>query len=230
MNTSEEYYSKLYLLQNEVLKHLESIQSTFYLTGGTALSRVYLNHRYSDDLDLFLNFSPYFEKEISLIKEQLTSVYGDYFKIQIDQDYFKRFFVIKDNIELKLEFINDVPYRVGELQSDIIYYKIDSWQNILSNKISALSRKAEKDIIDILFLSYKYNFNWSEIIDDAKQKDNWVEDIKFSKYFDDFNYISNILFIREVDKAELIKDIKKMTVDIIKGSENSLKKRIKNKD
>lgn len=27
----------------------------FYLTGGTALSRYYLNHRYSDDLDLFLN-------------------------------------------------------------------------------------------------------------------------------------------------------------------------------
>jgi predicted nucleotidyltransferase component of viral defense system len=27
----------------------------FYLTGGTALSRAYLNHRYSDDLDFFVN-------------------------------------------------------------------------------------------------------------------------------------------------------------------------------
>jgi len=27
----------------------------FYLTGGTALSRGYFNHRYSDDLDLFVN-------------------------------------------------------------------------------------------------------------------------------------------------------------------------------
>ncbi|MCD4795127.1 MAG: nucleotidyl transferase AbiEii/AbiGii toxin family protein [Bacteroidales bacterium] len=27
----------------------------FYLTGGTALVRFYLNHRYSEDLDFFVN-------------------------------------------------------------------------------------------------------------------------------------------------------------------------------
>ena len=181
---SKQYYNKLYVLQDEVLKHLESINSSFYLTGGTALSRVYLHHRYSDDLDLFLNFSPVFEKEVDKVKIHLSGIYKDNFRIQMDQDYFKRFFVIENNIELKLEFINDVSYRSEELVSDSIYYKIDSWQNILSNKITALSRKMEKDVIDILFLSYKYDFNWGHIIDEAKQKDNWVEEIKFSKYFE----------------------------------------------
>ncbi len=171
-----------------------------------------------------MNFNPDFEKEIARIKVYFTSIYNDNFKIQIDQDYFKRFFVTHDDIELKLEFINDVPYRVGELQSNAIYNKIDSWQNILTNKISAIPRKLEKDIIDILFLSYRYNFNWNEMIDHAKQKDNWVEDIRFSKYFDDFNHISNVLFIEEVNKEKLITDIKLMARDILEGTENSLKK------
>ena len=82
----------------------------------------------------------------------------------------------------------------------------------------------EKDIIDILFLSYQYNFNWTEMIDHAKQKDNWVEEIRFSKYFDDFNYISDVLFIDEVNKENLIRDIKLMARDILEGRDNSLKK------
>ena len=221
---SKQYYNKLYVLQDEVLKHLESINSSFYLTGGTALSRVYLHHRYSDDLDLFLNFSPVFEKEVDKVKIHLSGIYKDNFRIQMDQDYFKRFFVIENNIELKLEFINDVSYRSEELVSDSIYYKIDSWQNILSNKITALSRKMEKDVIDILFLSYKYDFNWGHIIDEAKQKDNWVEEIKFSKYFDDFNYINDVAFIEPVNKDDLLKDIKRMAKDILTDADNSLKK------
>jgi len=32
----------------------------FYLTGGTAVSRAYLQHRFSDDLDLFVNYDKRF--------------------------------------------------------------------------------------------------------------------------------------------------------------------------
>jgi predicted nucleotidyltransferase component of viral defense system len=44
-----------YKLQDKFLKEFfsESFASDFYLTGGTALSRFYLNHRLSDDIDLF---------------------------------------------------------------------------------------------------------------------------------------------------------------------------------
>ena len=52
----EEYYlNKLYPLQDRVLRIIETQNQGFYLTGGTALSRFYLNHRYSDDLDFFVN-------------------------------------------------------------------------------------------------------------------------------------------------------------------------------
>ena len=46
-------YIALYALQDEVLETVFEEPSGFYLTGGTALSRYYLNHRYSDDLDFF---------------------------------------------------------------------------------------------------------------------------------------------------------------------------------
>jgi predicted nucleotidyltransferase component of viral defense system len=49
------YYNKLYPLQDQILKLIGEIETGFYLTGGTAASRGYLNHRLSDDLDLFVN-------------------------------------------------------------------------------------------------------------------------------------------------------------------------------
>ena len=45
------YKDTLYPLQDKVLKLIDSLQTPFYLTGGTALSRCYFNHRYSYDLD-----------------------------------------------------------------------------------------------------------------------------------------------------------------------------------
>jgi predicted nucleotidyltransferase component of viral defense system len=49
------YLNSLYPLQDSVLNTLSKLKIDFYLTGGTALGRHYLKHRYSDDLDFFLN-------------------------------------------------------------------------------------------------------------------------------------------------------------------------------
>jgi predicted nucleotidyltransferase component of viral defense system len=52
----DDFYShKLYPFQDEVLKIINRLETGFYLTGGTAASRGYLHHRYSDDLDFFVN-------------------------------------------------------------------------------------------------------------------------------------------------------------------------------
>jgi len=40
---------------DKVLALIRRTDTAFYLTGGTALGRHYLHHRYSDDLDLFVN-------------------------------------------------------------------------------------------------------------------------------------------------------------------------------
>ena len=86
----DNYYSdKLYPFQDEVLGAIQSLKSGFYLTGGTALGRCYLNHRYSDDLDFF---------------------------------------------------VNDVPFHAGPVEMKNGFGRVDSWRNILSNKICAMSR------------------------------------------------------------------------------------------
>ena len=45
------YQNTLYQLQDKVLEMVGKLPVEFYLTGSTALSRTYLHHRYSDDLD-----------------------------------------------------------------------------------------------------------------------------------------------------------------------------------
>jgi predicted nucleotidyltransferase component of viral defense system len=65
-------YNELYKFQNKVLLEIGKLDSPFYLTGGTALSRYYLNHRWSDDLDFFVNgidsFSKWIERFIQTFK------------------------------------------------------------------------------------------------------------------------------------------------------------------
>ena len=53
-------YEHIYKFQDSVLGDVNSLHSGFYLTGGTAVSRGYLNHRFSDDLDFFMNDDPRF--------------------------------------------------------------------------------------------------------------------------------------------------------------------------
>jgi len=46
------FFERLYPLQDAVLGVLSAVKTGFYLTGGTAASRGYLSHRFSENLDL----------------------------------------------------------------------------------------------------------------------------------------------------------------------------------
>ena len=54
MNSYKKDYNRLYLLQDKFFKLWVHLDLPFYLTGGTALGRFYLNHRYSEDMDFFV--------------------------------------------------------------------------------------------------------------------------------------------------------------------------------
>ena len=49
------YFEILYPFQDRVLQMLSGLETGFYLSGGTAASRGYLDHRFSDDLGLFVD-------------------------------------------------------------------------------------------------------------------------------------------------------------------------------
>ena len=74
MNVSEKYFEeKLYPLQNGVLNLVQKAETRFFLTGGTALSRYYTHHRYSDDLDLFVINAPKLKPRFSNLKNYLDA-------------------------------------------------------------------------------------------------------------------------------------------------------------
>ena len=77
MNSSPDYYrEKLYPFQDGILKIVKELELPFYLTGGTALSRFYYNHRFSDNLDLFVNNDSEYRNFVTCFWEYLEKNSG----------------------------------------------------------------------------------------------------------------------------------------------------------
>ncbi len=186
------YRDKIYPLQDKILKVLEELDLDFYLTGGTALSRCYLQHRYSDDLDLFVNNLPAFKNQCK--KKWPVD-------ITTTSDSFLRYFIeAGGNVSIKIDFVNDVPFHYGKIETCSIFHRVDNWRNILSNKICALSRLEIKDLVDIIYISQKYAFDWERIVSEAKEKDLWVDPLEICRMINEFNLdlLSDIKWIKEL--------------------------------
>lgn len=218
------YLNSIYPLQDMVLQLFTANNIRHYLTGGTALSRVFLDHRYSDDLDFFLNNDPDFEAEsdraISLLQDNFEQV-----SVENRQLHFGRVFITKDNITLKLDFVNDVSHHFNGFENMTIYHKVDNPLNILSNKIAALNRQAAKDIADILFICQLYSFTWPAMINDAAKKDNWVNEVDVLtaiKTFDLNKLVTEVIWIRPPEPGTFSEAVKKICFDVASAGANSL--------
>lgn len=160
------YNDTLYPLQDKVLKLIDTLQIPFYLTGGTALSRCYFNHRYSDDLDFFVNKDPNFIKYSELLIANLAKEFEVETIIKSES-----YVSLKTNKILKIDLVNDVLFRFGELQKQEIFSKVDNIENILSNKLSALiSRDEAKDVVDIWIIAKSNKIDWKDIFLSANSK------------------------------------------------------------
>ncbi|MBX2955264.1 MAG: nucleotidyl transferase AbiEii/AbiGii toxin family protein [Cyclobacteriaceae bacterium] len=221
---SEAFYrERLYPLQDEVLTVVGKTGSSFYLTGGTAVSRFMLNHRYSDDLDFFLNRSDRFRQEVEVQIEQLRSC-GEV-NLSFRSEDFMRIFLTRNEVQLKLEFVNDVKFRVGLPVRRESGFLIDTWQNILSNKITALSRNAAKDFADVLFLALNYSFNWEEMINSAKEKDAWVAEHEVANMLLGFDVknLAEVSFAQHIPVTKITHDYFRILArDAFNGFDNSL--------
>ena len=219
------YLNRLYPFQDEILSGINTLDVDFYLSGGTALGRCFLKHRYSDDLDLFLNDHPNFKHQsetiITLLNEKSFQC-----TISITTDSFLRIFINHDDLVLKIDFINDVPFHFGNFEHFDFFGNVDNWRNILSNKICALSRMEPKDYADILFISQKYEFNWEDVIEEAKKKDLWVEPVAISKMIKEFpvKFLNPIKWITPPDLKLAASSFSIISKDILKGFDNSIKK------
>jgi predicted nucleotidyltransferase component of viral defense system len=216
------YIDKLYPFQDEILKIIEDLNLEFYLTGGTALGRCYLNHRYSDDLDFFVNDNDNFKTECNAAIKALK----DRWKCDIaaTSGTFARIFLKTRDITLKVDFVNDVPDHFGEIKRFALFHRIDSWRNILSNKLCALSRLEVKDIVDIVFIAKNYAFDWETIVGEARSKDLWIDPIEICRIIDQFpiDRLATIKWTKAPNIKEISEQLKTVHIDIFNGRENSL--------
>jgi predicted nucleotidyltransferase component of viral defense system len=176
---SQYYEENLYPLQNGVLRTVNNCGTQFFLTGGTALGRAYYHHRYSDDLDFFVNADPDYHEQVDTIFSKLRD---DGFLLDTDRGFISRkdFVSInlrwkKDDTALKLDFVNDTVPHFGDIIKTDLFDRTDSIRNILSNKLTALFRFAAKDVADIREIALHESVDWVQIIHEARTKEAGIE-------------------------------------------------------
>ena len=219
---SQYYEENLYPLQDGVMNILQHSGTAFFLTGGTALSRAYYNHRYSDDLDFFVNQSKTFDDQVNII---LTLLQENGYTWDTNNEYTraKDFMTLKvrKNSEtlLKLDFVNDLVPHFGEIKETNLFYRTDSIRNMLSNKLSAIFRYAAKDIVDIREIALHETVDWSTIINEARNKEAGLELVYISEILTSMpqSEFETISWTKKPSWQEFRDDINKIVYEMMSG-------------
>jgi predicted nucleotidyltransferase component of viral defense system len=203
----------------------------FYLTGGTALSRFYFRHRYSDDLDYFVNSDPDFPESLKRLMldfergEKRGEWTIDRARLRKERDFARVTLVHPADMEvsLKLDFVNDLPLRFGAFM-ETEFGKIDSWENILSNKLAALFRFEPKDVADIWMISKNKPFEWRELFSQAKQKENSVDPVEAARIISTFpsEMTEIIKWAIPLETEKFLGELKDIGRDMLNGVKNTL--------
>lgn len=215
-------YANLYALQDEVLAAVFEEPVGFYLTGGTALSRFYLNHRYSDDLDFFSHDIAVFADAFRFMYARLLPHWPD-LSIEVDARDFKRLRISTQETELKLDFVADRVQRIG-LPVKIGGAYVDTVRNILSNKLCAVMGRDEgRDIADIVHISKARAFSWDWILNEALQKESFqLEALVFRLDTFPMKMLATVPFVDTVSIDAYADALKIISADMWDRAENRL--------
>ena len=129
------------------------LSKVYYLSGGTALSAFYLQHRRSEDLDFFTGDLVPLEMILGFI-HALPGVTN----VQFDRKFDRRIFLLElgDNRAIKTEFTL-YPFPRLEKHTLVEGVLIDSLQDILTNKVMALTDRMDvKDYVDVYCAALKH--------------------------------------------------------------------------
>jgi len=219
---SQYYEENLYPLQDGVMNILQHSGTDFFLTGGTALSRAYYNHRYSDDLDFFVNQSLTYDDQLNKV---LALLQENGYNWDANKEYTraKGFTTLKvrknSDTLLKLDFVNDLVPHYGEIIETDLFYRTDSIRNMLSNKLSAIFRYAPKDIADIREIALHETVDWSTVITEARNKEAGLELVYISEILTSMpeSEFETVVWIKKPDWKEFRSDIDRIVYEMISG-------------
>lgn len=178
---------------------------------------------------MFVNHDPRYTEWIQIIYDKLLQA-ADTGQFLLDTNRVNRaenltqIFLQKEDFFLKLDFINDVAVHHGSFENNPILGRIDGWQNILSNKLAALSRLEIKDFVDIWIIAKNKHFNWRTIFEQAKQKDAGLDPIMLYELMRSIppESLDLIKWSSQIDSTHLLHDIHTIAEDLILGRDNTL--------
>jgi len=197
----EFYFRVLYPAQDKILEIVsEEFGNAFYLTGGTALSRFYFEHRLSEDLDFFTA-----NEKISLVIPILVKlIENSGYKVEVETSstVFGRLFVKPERDSyLKIDLVKEPS--LGGIKKEKGFW-IDSLLNIGVNKITAFEDRAElKDVIDLYFLLTEGELSLDQLFElaDRKRKPVPYENLLA---INTFGLSGSVLMMREISNENLI--------------------------
>ncbi|MBI2988263.1 MAG: nucleotidyl transferase AbiEii/AbiGii toxin family protein [Deltaproteobacteria bacterium] len=160
-------------LQWEFLSFFFQGAPPFFLTGGTALSAFYLQHRYSEDLDLFTLDSDAFDRVPLYVADITTKLAVSAASLQTAPQ-FRRYRLSREGESVIVDFVREVVPQISEEKNRFNGIVVDTLDDITANKICTVISRAEvKDYIDLYFLA-RAGYQLESYIKQAQRKDAGV--------------------------------------------------------
>ncbi|MBM3283307.1 nucleotidyl transferase AbiEii/AbiGii toxin family protein [Candidatus Gottesmanbacteria bacterium] len=185
----------------ELAEKEPQITKRFYLTGGTVLSEFYLQHRLSEDLDLFS------EEEVKpgMVEAFLQKIAPRLRVIKIVKEQYLGLFSYKlfySPIKyLKIDF-NYYPFLRVEKGKNFGNFEVSSIYDIAVNKIHTIAMRTNaRDFVDIYFIFNETEYNNLERIRiDSQAKFDWPLEPK--------NLVSQFVRVKDLCNKDFPKMLK----------------------
>ena len=160
-------------LQRDFLSFFFQGGPPFFLTGGTALSAFYLQHRYSEDLDLFTLDKDAFDRVSLYVADTAARLTASVASLQTAPQ-FHRYRLSRQEESVIVDFVHEVVPQVSADKNNFEGIVVDTLDDITANKICTVISRAEiKDYIDLYFLA-RAGYPLENYIALAQKKDGGV--------------------------------------------------------
>ena len=185
------------------IKNSNFLRSNFYYTGGTALSSVYLHHRYSNDLDFFSQ-NKFENQAIFTIMEEFSRKHDFTFQSRFVEVVYIFNLKFKNKTNLKVDF-SYYPYPRLEKSLHVDNLEVDSIFDISVNKLLTVSQRTNvKDFVDLFYLLEKFTI-W-DLIEGVRVK--FKMEIEPFLLASDFLKVEDFDFLPKMIKPLSLKDLK----------------------
>ena len=186
----------------ELAQAQPSITKKFYLTGGTALSEFYFQHRLSEDIDLFSADEEVNPKAVESFLQAISNKLG-ISKI-IKQNYLGLYtykLQYNDGGELKVDF-NYYPFPKVETGTYFKKLEVSSIYDIAVNKIHTITmRSRARDYIDLYLIFKQADYPPAEYL----QKIRLDSQAKFDWPLENKNLVAALLKVKDLKDEDFPK-------------------------